>query len=181
MPDTWCSKPTLIICNIYCFFIATAVRRTRLNVMFIRTYEMVSKIFRTGAVICTAVVVARSTGTNRPKCEFRVLLRRFAATAWKRAKTSPRNLARTDLAASPWQRPVLHFRPHPDVSGEIQNGWVLHPPYSPGLTACDFLFPKIKLKLNGRRFDTIWADPGWIAECLTLWQKRTSRKRSKNW
>jgi hypothetical protein len=41
---------------------------------------------------------------NRPKCEFRVLLRHFAATAWKRAKTSPRTLARTDLASSPWQR-----------------------------------------------------------------------------
>jgi hypothetical protein len=53
-----------------------------------RSHEVVSKIFRTGAVIYTAVVVARSTGPNRPNCGFRVLLRRFAATAWKRAKTS---------------------------------------------------------------------------------------------
>jgi hypothetical protein len=31
-----------------------------------------------------------------------------------------------------------------------------HPPYSPELAPCDFfLFPKIKLKLKGRRFDTI--------------------------
>jgi hypothetical protein len=31
-----------------------------------------------------------------------------------------------------------------------------HPPYSPDLAPCDFfLFPKIKLKLKGRRFDTI--------------------------
>jgi hypothetical protein len=31
-----------------------------------------------------------------------------------------------------------------------------HPPYSPDLTPCDFfLFPKIKLKLKGPRFDTI--------------------------
>jgi len=30
-----------------------------------------------------------------------------------------------------------------------------HPPYSPDLTPCDyFLFPKMKLKLIGRRFDT---------------------------
>jgi hypothetical protein len=30
-----------------------------------------------------------------------------------------------------------------------------HPPYSPDLTPCDFfLFPKMKLKLKGRRFDT---------------------------
>jgi hypothetical protein len=30
-----------------------------------------------------------------------------------------------------------------------------HPPYSPDLAPCDFfLFPKIKLKLKGRGFDT---------------------------
>jgi hypothetical protein len=54
------------------------------------TYEVVTKIFRNGAAISTAVVVARSTGPNRSNCEFRVLLRRFAATVWKRAKTSPK-------------------------------------------------------------------------------------------
>jgi hypothetical protein len=33
---------------------------------------------------------------------------------------------------------------------------ILHPPYSPDLALCDFfLFPKIKLKLKGRQFDTI--------------------------
>jgi hypothetical protein len=31
-----------------------------------------------------------------------------------------------------------------------------HPPYSPDLAPCDFfLFPKMKLKLKGRRFGTI--------------------------
>jgi hypothetical protein len=31
-----------------------------------------------------------------------------------------------------------------------------HPPYSPDLAPCDFfLFPKMKLKLKGHRFDTI--------------------------
>jgi histone-lysine N-methyltransferase SETMAR len=31
-----------------------------------------------------------------------------------------------------------------------------HPPYSPHLAPCGFfLFPKMKLKLKGRRFDTI--------------------------
>jgi transposase len=30
-----------------------------------------------------------------------------------------------------------------------------HPPYSPDLAPCEFfLFPKMKLKLKGRRFDT---------------------------
>jgi hypothetical protein len=33
---------------------------------------------------------------------------------------------------------------------------ITHPPHSPDLAPCDFfLFPKMKLKLKGRRFDTI--------------------------
>jgi hypothetical protein len=45
---------------------------------------------------------------------------------------------------------------HTTVSGETQNGCHPYPPYSHDLTPCDFfLFPKIKLKLKGRRFDTI--------------------------
>jgi hypothetical protein len=46
-----------------------------------RAYEVVSKIFRTGAATYTPVVVARNTGPNRPNCEFRVLLRCFVVTA----------------------------------------------------------------------------------------------------
>jgi hypothetical protein len=87
----------------------------------------------------------RSTFLNRPNPEFRVLLRGLAASAWKLAKTSPRTLARTDLTASPWQRPVSHFRTHPAVSGEIQMAVIPHPPYSPHLAPCDFcLFPKME-------------------------------------
>jgi hypothetical protein len=44
-------------------------------------YEVVSKIFRTGAAIYTAVVVAQTICPKRPNCECQVLLRRFAATA----------------------------------------------------------------------------------------------------
>jgi transposase len=33
---------------------------------------------------------------------------------------------------------------------------VSHPPYSPDLAPCDFaLFPKLKMKLKGRRFETV--------------------------
>jgi histone-lysine N-methyltransferase SETMAR len=33
---------------------------------------------------------------------------------------------------------------------------VPHPPYSPDLVPCDFaLFPKLKMKLKGRRFETV--------------------------
>lgn len=30
-----------------------------------------------------------------------------------------------------------------------------HPPYSPDLASSDFLFPKLKMKIKGRRFETI--------------------------
>jgi hypothetical protein len=90
------------------------------------TYEVVSKILRIGAAIYTAVVVAWSTGPNRTNCEFWDLLPCFVVTAWKRAKTLPQTLARTDLATSSWQCPVSHFHPHPAVSGETWNGY--HPP-----------------------------------------------------
>jgi hypothetical protein len=33
---------------------------------------------------------------------------------------------------------------------------IRHPPYSPDLAPCDFaLFPKFKMKLKGRRFETV--------------------------
>jgi hypothetical protein len=101
-------------------------------------------------------VVAWSTGVNRPNCEFLVLLWRFAATAWKRVKTSPPTSARTGLAASPWQRPVSYFYPLPAVSGETQIAVIPHPQHSHDLAPCGFFpFPKMKLKLKGHRFDNI--------------------------
>jgi hypothetical protein len=46
-----------------------------------------------------------------------------------------------------------------------------HPPYSLDLTSCDFfLFPKMKFKLKGRRFDTteeIQADSQRLLDTLT--------------
>jgi histone-lysine N-methyltransferase SETMAR len=39
---------------------------------------------------------------------------------------------------------------------EKKNPVVPHPPYSPDLAAYDFfLFPRIKMKLKGRRFDDV--------------------------
>jgi hypothetical protein len=130
-----------------------------------KLYEVVSKIFRTGAAIYTAVVVARSAGPNRPNCEFRILLRRFAATAWKRAKTSPRTLARTDLAASLWQRPVSHSRSYPAVSGETLND--CHPPPTvlPWFDTL-WLLPISKNEIESERTPVWyhWGDPSRIAE-----------------
>jgi hypothetical protein len=42
------------------------------------------------------------------------------------------------------------------ISGKTRSDCHSNPPYSPDLAPCDFfLFPKIKLKLKGCRFDTI--------------------------
>jgi hypothetical protein len=145
----------------------------------------VTKISRTGAAIYRAVVVVRSTGPNRPNCEFRVLLRRFAATAWKRAKTSPRTLARTDLAASPWQRPVSHFRPHPAISVEIQMAAIPHPPYSPDLAPCDFfLFPKMKgltvsFMILAAPCRNIWDTPSYIFTGMIILYPHLNELRSR--
>jgi hypothetical protein len=42
------------------------------------------------------------------------------------------------------------------IMAKYKMAVIPHPPYSPDLAPCDFfLFPKMKLKLKGRRFDTI--------------------------
>jgi hypothetical protein len=54
-----------------------------------------------------------------------------------------------------WLLQYDNFHPYPAVSGEIQMTVIPHSPYSPDLTPFDFsLFPKMKLKLKGRRFVT---------------------------
>jgi hypothetical protein len=81
-------------------------------------------------------------------------------------------------------RPVMQFCVYVRVgiqnSGEIKMSVIPHPPYSPDLAPCDFfLLPKMKLKLEGRRFGTteeIHAE----SQSALHWQKRTSRKLSKN-
>jgi len=63
-----------------------------------------------------------------------------------------------------------------------------HPPYSPDLAPCDFiLFPKLKLRMKGRRFDTIeeiQEELQWVLDtiqkrdfqgCFQAWQKRWDR------
>jgi hypothetical protein len=128
-------------------------------------YEMVSKIFRTDAAIYTAVVVAQSTGPVRPKCEFRVLLRRFVAIAWNLAKTSPKTLVRSDLAASPWQRDISHFLSHSAASGEKLNGCHSPPTVLPWFGTLWFL-PISKNEIEPER-TPVWyhlGDPDRIAE-----------------
>jgi hypothetical protein len=107
-------------------------------------YEMESKIFRTGAAIYTAVVVAQRICPNRPNCEFRDLLLSFAATAGKHAKTMPPELWREQtwllhndnasshtssftqqfLAKQKWLSYPTHLTPmiwHPEISTYYQK------------------------------------------------------------
>jgi hypothetical protein len=51
------------------------------------------------------------------------------------------------------------------VSGEIQNGCLPHPPYSPDLAPCDFfLFPKNEIEVERTPVWYQWGDPGGIAD-----------------
>jgi hypothetical protein len=118
--------------------------------------KVVSKIFRTGVAIYTAVVVARSTGPNRPNCEFRSAAT-FCGDCVKTCE---------DVAPELWREQtwLLHHDNAPSHTFVLTQQFLAkdemdvipHPLYSPGLAPSDFfLFPKMKLKLKGRRFDTI--------------------------
>ena len=62
---------------------------------------------------------------------------------------------------------------------------IAHPPYSPDLSPCDFfLFSKLKLRMKGRRFDTIEEIQERVLDtipkknfqgCFQAWQKRWDR------
>jgi hypothetical protein len=56
-----------------------------------------------------------------------------------------------------------------------------HPPLSPHFARCDFflVFPKIKLKLKGRRVHTIEQIQAELQRVLNTVTEKASRKRSK--
>jgi hypothetical protein len=52
---------------------------------------------------------------------------------------------------------------------------LLHPPYSLDLASCDFaLFPKLKMKLKGRHFETVFEIQRNHKQYLTSLRKMTS-------
>jgi hypothetical protein len=144
----------------------------------------VSKIFRTSAAICTEVVLARSTGPNRPNCEFRVLLRHLGATALKRAKTSPRT-----VLEQTW---LLHHDTAPSQTLSSPNSFwrktkLLSTPLTvlPWFSTLWLLIQKIKLKLKGRQFlIALRRSRPNRKECLTLTEKdlqEVFRKWRRRW
>jgi hypothetical protein len=95
----------------------------------------------------------------------------FAVTAWKPAKTSSRNLARTYLAASPWQCSFPLFRPHPALSGETI--WLSFPTHGTPI-----IWDPVTCSCF-QKWNWSWKDAGFIPlkrsrpngrECLALWQ-----------
>jgi hypothetical protein len=141
-------------------------------------YEVVSKIFRNSAAIYTAVVVARSTGPNRPNW-IPGSAATFCGVCVKTCEDVAPNFGENRPGCFTMTTLRLSLPTHPAVSGEIKNG--CHPSHtvSPHLAPCDFfLFQKMK-QAERTPVRYRWGYPGRIAECFTLWQKRTFRKRSK--
>jgi hypothetical protein len=114
-------------------------------------YEVVSKILRSGATIYTAVVVARAsvlTGqtVNSGFCcdvlrRLRENVRRRRPELWREQTWPLHRLTLPSSLNSFWRNKMAV---------------IPHPPYSSDLVPCDFfLFPKMKLKLKGRRFGII--------------------------
>jgi hypothetical protein len=97
----------------------------------LKIYEVMSKIFRTGAAIYTGVV-ARSTGRNRSNCEFRVLLRSFVVIARE-------DVRRRRPAFWREQTWLLHHDNAPSHTSVLTQQFLAkyemvaipHPPYSP--------------------------------------------------
>jgi hypothetical protein len=141
-------------------------------------YEVLSKIFRTGAAIYTAVVIAPvpkgQTVNSGFQCE---VLRRLRKNMRRR---------RPNFGEKIW---LLHHDNAPSHNSaftqqflaKLEMAVIRHPPYSSDLLPCDFfLFPKMKLMLKRRRFDTIkeiQAESQRVLDAVTC---RTYRKRSKN-
>jgi hypothetical protein len=76
---------------------------------------------------------------GRPTSQFRILLWRFMATAWKCAKTSPRTLATKELAVTSRQGTASHFFFNRGIFDQIQHEYC--PPPTPDFAPRLFCFP----------------------------------------
>ena len=97
-------------------------------------------------------------------------------------KTSSTNVQTTDgITLGPGIMTMLWITCHSLCS----NLWLLeysslpHPPHSPDLTPCNvFLFPKMKLKLKGQRFNSIKRSRPYCRMWWRRWHEMTSRNAS---
>jgi hypothetical protein len=73
----------------------------------------------------------------------------YALLREKFAKTSPRNLETKQLTVASQQCTILHFLLHQEIFFFTKNNMTVvpKPPYF-------YLFPRLKIKLKGRHFDT---------------------------
>ena len=87
--------------------------------------------------------------------QWQVLLWGFEAAEGGHSAQTYRHVEEKQLVSPPWQRVRSHITRCSTIP-DFQNITVIpHPPHSPYLTPCDFfLFPNLKLRLKGRRFDT---------------------------
>ena len=58
---------------------------------------------------------------------------------------------------------------------------VPHPPYSPDLAPRDFLFPELKMKLKGRRFQTLEEIQAEVQAVLNMLRENDLNECFKNW
>jgi len=58
---------------------------------------------------------------------------------------------------------------------------VPHPPYSPDLAPCDFLFPKLKMKLKGRKFQMVEEIQAESQAVLNTLRENDFQECFKNW
>jgi hypothetical protein len=84
------------------------------------------------------------------------------------------------------KRPVSHSRTYQQFPAKYKMTVIPHPPYSPDLAPCDFfLFPKMKLKLKGRQFNTtedIQAKTQKVLDTLTEKDfQEAFQKRRRRW
>ena len=94
----------------------------------------------------------RTPWSNR---QWRVLLRGFEAAEEVHSAQTSRQVEEKQLVSPQWQRARSHITRCSTVPDFQKHYSDSPPPYSPDLAHCDFfLFPKTKLRLKGRRFDT---------------------------
>jgi hypothetical protein len=102
-------------------------------------------------------IVHREFSLAGQNSQFRILLWRFTATAWKCAKTSPRTLATKEVVVASWQPTISFFTREFFSEKQHDCRHVPNSPHPPTWLGppVTFLFPWLKIKLKGHNSDTM--------------------------